>query len=391
MTLQDRAHRILAILALLFVPFTAWSRDIAVVVLTLMTLAILCDPGARRALAIHDFVRNRGAQVALALLAWATAAVFWAPHNAWSAWAKAFVLIVFTVIVVVGVDVIPQERLRRFAPLVTAACAGLFLLLLIERATGGFFIHIERNTAASETLYNVLSGGLTLLCCLVFCAAYFLWQKTQRRDAAPGFVAACFLLSLFYRMDAAPVALGVGVFCFLLVRKFGRPMFVVLGMALVIVTLAWGTVATFASHANVQDWLEEQGLRNWASRITIWRAVAQLIASNSVIGYGFDASRIVGQAPPPFLHPHNGVLQVWLELGLVGVMLMYASAARAAKAAVQFATNNTVLAVFTATVSTFSVFWSLSFGIWQGWYVAVTGIIASALVLLYRTQDQSAA
>lgn len=391
MTFQDRLHRIFAILALVFVPFTAWSRDIAVVVLIFATLAILCDPAARTALAAHAFLRNRGTQVALGLLVWATAAVVWAPHNAWSAWAKAFVLVVCTVITVVGLQALPQDRMRRFALLVTEACAGLFLLLLIERATGGFFIHIERSTAASDTLYNVLSGGLTLLCCLAFCAAYFLWQNTQRREAAIGFVATCFLLSLFYRMDAAPVALGVGAICFLLVRKFGRPMFVILGMALVIVTLAWGTVATFAWNTHAQDWLQEQGLRNWASRITIWRTVAQLIAANSILGYGFDSSRIVGQIPPPFLHPHNGVLQVWLELGLVGMMLMYASAARAAKAAVQTANSNTVLAVFAATVSTFSVFWSLSFGIWQGWYVAVAGLTAATLVLLYRIQDQSAA
>ncbi len=391
MTLQDRSHRILAILALIFVPFTAWSRDITVVMLTLTTLAVLCDPAARRAITTHAFINNRGAQIGAALLIWATAAVFWAPHNAWSAWAKAAVLVIFTVISVIGLEAISSERLRRFAPLVTAACGALFLLLLIERATGGFFIHIERSSSASETLYNVLSGGLTLLCCLVFCAAYFLWQKTQRRELVLGFFAVCFLLSLFYRIDAAPVALGVGAVCFLLVRRFGQRMFAVLGMALVIVTLAWGTAATLAWNTNAQNWLDEQGLRNWASRITIWRAVAQLIASNSIIGYGFDSSRIVGLGPVPFLHPHNGVLQVWLELGLVGVMLMFAGAARAAKAAVQKAANDTVLAVVAATVSTFSVFWSLSFGIWQGWYVAVAGLTVAALVLLYRTDNQSMA
>ena len=389
MTFQDRSHRILAFLALVSVPFTAWSRDIAVVGLTLAALAVLCDPAARRVLATHAFIRHRGAQIGLALLVWVTAAVFWSPHNAWSAWAKAGLLVVFTVIIVVGLDALPSERVRRFAPWVMVACGGLFLLLLIERATGGFFIHIERSSSASETLYNVLSGGLTLLCCLAFCAAYFLWQKMKRREFALGFVAACFLISLFYRMDAAPVALGAGAICFLLVRRFGTRMFAALGLALVIVTLAWGTVATFAWNANAQGWLIDHGLPNWASRVAIWRAVAQLIASNSIIGSGFDSSRIVGQGLVPFLHPHNGVLQVWLELGLIGVLLMYAGAARAAKAAVQKAANNTVLAVVAATVSTFSVFWSLSFGIWQGWYVAVAGLIASVLVLLYRTEDQS--
>lgn len=389
MTLQDRAHRIFAVLALIFVPFVAWSRDITVIVLVLSTMAVLCDPVARQALAVHAFVRNRGAQVGFAVLVWATAAVFWAPHNAWSAWAKAIVLVVLTVMLVVGLEALPSERLRRFAPWVAAAAGGLFFLLMVERATGGFFIHIERSTSASDTLYNVLSGGLTLLCCLAFCAAYFLWQKFSRRGMAIGFVAGCFVLSLFYRMDAAPVALGVGAVGFLLIRRLGRPMFAFLGIWLVVITLAWGSVASLAWNMNAPVWLDDHGLRNWASRILIWHGVAQLIADNSIVGYGFDSSRIVGQGRVSFLHPHNGVLQVWLELGMVGVLLMYASAARAARVLVQNARDTTVMAVAAATVVTFSVFWSLSFGIWQGWYLAVAGITVAALVLLYKTSQSA--
>jgi len=391
MTLQFRIHAIFAFVALVCVPFTAWSRDISVVVLAFATLAILCDPDARHALAEHTFLQKRGTQIGLALVAWGTAAVFWSPHNAWGAWARACPLVIFTIIVVVGLQAISADRLRRFAPFVTAACGGLLLLLLIERLTGGFFIHIDRSTAAPDTLYNVLSGGLVLLCCLAFCAGYFLWRKTSRRSFAVAFVVACFGVSLFYRMDAAPIALALGAVCFLLVRRFGAGMFAFLGIWLVIVTLAWGSLASMAWTFGADGWLREHGLNNWAARIGIWRAVAQLIAENSVVGYGFDSARTVGQGLVPFLHPHNGVLQVWLELGLIGTLLMYAAIARAAKILVQNMPSKTVLAVAAATIVTFAVFWSISFGIWQGWYMAVAGLIAAALALLYRVEDQSAA
>ncbi len=390
-TLQDRSHRILAVAALVFLPFTAWSRDISVAVLTLAALAVLCDAHVRRTLQHHDFVRVRGAQIGLALVVWATAATLWAPHHPWSAWLKAFLLVVFTGVVVLGLGIIPTERLRRFAPLVTSACGGLFLLLLIERATGGFFIHLERATSESPTLYNVLSGGLALLCSLAFCAAYFLWRKTKRRALAVGFVAACFVLSLAYRMDAAPFALAIGAICFLLVRQFGRRMFALLGLALVLVTLGWGAAASLAWSMDAQAWLLEHGLNNWAARIVIWHGVAELIVDNPIVGYGFDSARIVGQGAVEFLHPHNGLLQVWLELGLVGVALLYSAGGAAAKAAMRAPPNPTVLATVAATVVTYSVFWSISFGIWQGWYVAVAGLTICAMVLVYRIEDQSVA
>lgn len=70
-------------------------------------------------------------------------------------------------------------------------------------------------------------------------------------------------------------------------------------------------------------------------RLEIWSFVGQRIAERPLLGWGLDASRAIpggkeliqpGETWLP-LHPHNAALQVWLELGLPGAVLMALSAA----------------------------------------------------------------
>ena len=80
-------------------------------------------------------------------------------------------------------------------------------------------------------------------------------------------------------------------------------------------------------------------------RLYIWRTAADLIQKHPILGYGFDTSRslygrdqlvkvalrqddperviTIDYEPIP-LHPHNMVLQVWLELGAIGALFMLA-------------------------------------------------------------------
>ena len=70
---------------------------------------------------------------------------------------------------------------------------------------------------------------------------------------------------------------------------------------------------------------------NAQARVYIWNFVADRIAEKPVLGWGLDASRhIPNFGTPTFggeagkvvpLHPHNAVLQLWLELGAIGAGL----------------------------------------------------------------------
>ena len=141
-------------------------------------------------------------------------------------------------------------------------------------------------------------------------------------------------------------------------------------------------------------------------RLVIWDFAAQRIAEKPLTGWGLEASRAMpgGRAQPDAatldrlnitlpahreflalphvevmpLHPHNGALQLWLELGgmgaLIGAALMLALGYAASRSAAP--------AVGAGMLASAAVTGMLSFGLWQAWWVAslLLAMVALALV-----------
>ena len=151
---------------------------------------------------------------------------------------------------------------------------------------------------------------------------------------------------------------------------------------------------------NISDWLTRVFLSGVhlpdeaLHRLSIWKFAAEKISERPFQGYGLNTSRVfpgaqlettlyqdasgkLVTAPSMPLHPHSAFLQIWLELGGLGVILTIGLLyivisgiskipnARGAAAA---------MALFTAgfTIT------QLSFGIWQGWLM---GALCTAVIL----------
>ena len=124
------------------------------------------------------------------------------------------------------------------------------------------------------------------------------------------------------------------------------------------------------------------GLFNSAlHRVVIWHFTTDRIAEHPMLGWGMDASRsmvggddetivrVAGDNEPHRypnlpLHPHNGALQVWLELGLPGVLLLGALLWNMGK---RIQAGNYASARNAALVSAFTI-GCLSYGLWQSWW-----------------------
>ena len=143
-------------------------------------------------------------------------------------------------------------------------------------------------------------------------------------------------------------------------------------------------------------------------RLVIWDFAAARIAEKPITGWGLEASRAMpgGRAQPDAatldrlnitapaqraflasphvevmpLHPHNGALHLWLELGgigaLIGAALMLALGFAAARSAAP--------AVGAGMLASAAVTGMLSFGLWQAWWVACLLLAMVALVLVPR-------
>jgi O-antigen ligase len=130
-------------------------------------------------------------------------------------------------------------------------------------------------------------------------------------------------------------------------------------------------------------------LPSWAARTQIWSFAADAIGQRPFLGWGVDASRTFGPAIP--LHPHDAPLQLWLELGLPGVLIACAfwlvlgrrlsRLTEARPAAGQFAA---------ATAAAYFTVGALSFGVWQEWWLAVGALAFVACALAAKVRPAGA-
>lgn len=129
-----------------------------------------------------------------------------------------------------------------------------------------------------------------------------------------------------------------------------------------------------------------------AQRIVIWNNAAAHIKEKPVLGAGFDATRalyskkdrvlykfpdeILGRSWGPTLHepiplhPHNAVLQVWLELGAVGAAIMLVLLLAVIRAIDRTIEDRVRRAAALGALTTGLAIACLSFGIWQSWWLA---------------------
>jgi O-antigen ligase len=139
-------------------------------------------------------------------------------------------------------------------------------------------------------------------------------------------------------------------------------------------------------------------------RLTIWRFVAgHIFEPGGLVGHGFDASRAIphggdeitvfrwGRDGRPEmlteqllpLHPHNGFLQIWLELGVPGALAVAAFLV-ALFAAIRRIATPAARAAATGTAAAALLIFAVSYGVWQSWWL---GTLVLTACLLAATAD----
>ncbi|HEV2531202.1 O-antigen ligase family protein [Phenylobacterium sp.] len=118
---------------------------------------------------------------------------------------------------------------------------------------------------------------------------------------------------------------------------------------------------------------------SWSMRMGFWSHTFDWIGDHPLRGWGLDASRMFG--PGIVLHPHDDALQIWLELGLVGVLLAagvwWTALRRLARPE-----RDLGAAAVTASASVYLLFGALNFGVWQEWWLALAALVAAVGALM---------
>ena len=143
-------------------------------------------------------------------------------------------------------------------------------------------------------------------------------------------------------------------------------------------------------------------------RLEIWSFVAERIEQRPIAGWGLDAARrlpggttqvmihhcdaaeqpdgVVLSSEILPLHPHNGILQIWLELGGIGICLSFGPLILLIRHAFRIPAwrARLVQAMIAGSAAAAVSVGLVSFGIWQEWFVSGLFVAAAFVVLAAR-------
>jgi O-antigen ligase len=405
--LQDNAREItLSLLCLSLGPLVYAASLATVAAMLVLTMVALI---VSRQDSVSIILRSIRALVAFApLLVWMLASAAWSLDGAASVEVTLRVAVLFLsgTLLVTSFALLPLVQLRRPLIAVALGFSGAAVVVVVDLELGGHlarFLHEPRLNGVDPALGYGRAATLhaTLLAPVL---VGLLRLGFPRLAVGFALLAAAAILetSSLSAKTALAASLLVLTAVWLLPRlrwiEFGVFVFAVVALPLIF-PLPLGAEATC--------WLADHKA-SAAHRLEIWSFVAEHIRQRPIAGWGLDAARrlpggtaqviihhcddadrpdgiaLSSQTLP--LHPHNAILQVWLELGGVGVALGFGPLVFAIWRAFRNPEWRTrpaqamIAATAAATVSVGLV----SFGIWQEWFLSGLFIAAAFAVLAAR-------
>ena len=282
---------------------------------------------------------------------------------------------------------------RRRVALALASGLALGILVMVEERLFGAPLMALLHGGIDGEYHRLsrLNRGATALAILSWPVAAFLWRERLGPWALllplgllPGLLA--------FESTAALLGLAGGLAVALLALLSRRTARLLLILTIVVALGGGAFIARglFAAGLSETSWLQSTARH----RVHVWNFTAERILERPLLGWGFDAARnIPVQDAKPYrnktgvmpLHPHNAALQINLELGAPGAVLvamllatMIAGAARLNREAGPAALAMAATALLIALTA---------YGVWQSQWLA---LLALAIVTARATATTEA-
>lgn len=189
--------------------------------------------------------------------------------------------------------------------------------------------------------------------------AYLLWPTSSQAAFAACVVAVLALPFLTFLPRLSYRALRLGVIILFLAMPF----------------LLLGLYTALGADENIWE------SANSGARLEIWMSGVVHLLESPLLGNGIEASSVLWGLQQN-IHPHNAVLQLWLEFGVVGVTLALLGILRL----LEFTKDRPLMqAAFIAWLLVICV----SYDIWQCWWIATACLLLTLHILLLKPQSRT--
>ena len=363
----------------------------------LIAVAGLCALGIDAANLRAAWYRVRGLALLFALLVlWGLASSLWAIQPARSLLIALRLAGLFAAgagLIAASSEIAAPRRM--LACLVTGFIVALGLAAIQASSGGALTASWERREFLAPALNHAEDGFSFLL--LPVSAILIL----QRRCVLAAFLAAIGFAAISQLVgDAARMAFIAGAAVSFAVYRWRT--WLLRAAAIMSVALILAAPLIFPTLASIGVARHEALTIKFSAfhRLEIWSFVGARIAKKPLLGWGLDSSRVIpggsaeikdGIAVPHQwlpLHPHNSALQIWLELGVPGALLLAAlvtwlwlALGRAAWPSLYTAATGGGLV--TALGVAFG-----SYGIWQEWLISAEFLTLFLIRVMARLASQ---
>ena len=210
-------------------------------------------------------------------------------------------------------------------------------------------------------------------------------------------------------MEASKLAVTAALITFCFVRWKSKSFWIFITLPLII-TLIFPLffVSPFSKKVQCQIYEAKQSAMH---RIMIYHFASNNILKKPLLGWGMDAARSIpggGKKLDTFkclksggigfdlyldgsnlpLHPHNAGVQIWLELGLIGAILLIISVFSFIKRMRIELVNADGQAALASTFVCCCLIYNISFGLWQSWLMFAMILVGSILLMLSSRRDE---
>ena len=286
---------------------------------------------------------------------------------------------------------------------------------------------VGKFSGTPEQIYhikNMLNGGVVIASLFFWPWLFVVWVKFKYYISIPIIICSA-LVILLGANDAPFFALTAGLLSstiIVLIPKLGRRILTIFVLIVIFIaplapkylfSLADSDKGRFITPSTFVTF--DKGIipipNAWYHRLTVWKVASKKIEEKPFFGYGYDTSRalykkgdeiryqrydksgnlIVGIISEPIpLHPHNVVLQIWLELGIAGAIFLATLLFFLIKSI--FGENLTKRDRFAGIgilVTIFSIN-LISYGAWQNWWLGTQIMVIFIFTCLVFNQAKKA-
>jgi O-antigen ligase len=299
--------------------------------------------------------------------------------------------VVFCGALIITARALQPEIARKALSWVGGGLMVLGLVLLFESLTDALLLRTVQ-AMAGQRASNITHWALRAVAQGGYALAVLFWPVAASLKAGGrprlllAFAALCLADLMLLHISALAVALMISAAVFALVYWRGRVAALACMAIAVLQTLLTPWILLGLTEAGGFKAALPHLPASWAARVQIWGFASTRMLQKPLFGWGLDASRAFGADVP--LHPHDGPLQLWLELGLPGAVIgaliwgfVFWQFAKAAPSRRRFAAAGCAVGTVCLTIGAFS------FGLWQEWWICLMALAFAACVVLGRQLD----